>query len=547
MMKHIFSVAVLVFTGLCSLRAQEKQKGYLTGNFETNTIWYKSEDSKTGAEAPDDRIGSNNYLKLDYYSGKFSVGVQMEGYFPVLQNYPTDLDGAKLTNYYVTWQDNDFSVTAGTFYDQFGSGLLFRSWEDRALGLNNAVMGARFTYNYKNIVAFKAIWGVPRLGMDFSETQIRGADVIFSIADLAVWKSTSLTVEGSVLNRYEAISEDLRAAGGSPNTEGFSGRIRFGRNGFSVNAEYVDAGKRYYTNPNPGGESDAYFLKKDGNAQLIELAYNNRGLGISLTGRRLEWMDSKISSSSLSTANMFNYLPGICTQYTYMLTTLCPYNTQTGMLTSAYRNSGEIGGQADLFYNFRRGTAVGGKRGLKVHANFSTYYSLQDEGNIKARNLLYRDFSADAEKQLSRKFKLNLLYSMQEYNHDYGQSKNTTLSHIFVADMLYKYTPRFSTRFELQYLTTKEFATVYSTEKGDWMAALAEANFAPAWSVWGSWMYNNGGTEVSYFNTGVSYAKSRTRISLGYGRNKAGYLCSGGVCRPVDAYTGANIQITTSF
>ena len=545
-MKTVFSAAILALTGICSLQAQDKEKGYLTGNFETNTIWYKGSDSKTGARAPEDHFGSNNYLKLDYYRGKLAVGLQMEGYFPVQQNYPTDLEGAKLTNYYVTWQDDDFNITAGTFYDQFGSGLLFRSWEDRALGLNNAVMGARFVYNYKDIVAFKAIWGLPRLGMDFSETQVRGADVSFRIGELAKWSNTSLNVEASVLSRHEEISDELKNEGGSPNSEGYSGRVRFERNGFSVNAEYVDAGKKYYTNPNMNGD-DRQYVKKNGNAQMIELAYNDKGLGVSLTGRRLEWMDSKISSASLSTANMLNYLPGICTQYTYMLTTLCPYNTQTGMLTPAYTNSGEIGGQADVFYYFRRGSLIGGRRGLKIHANFSTYYTLQEEGNMKARNLLYRDFSADAEKQLTRKFKLNLLYSMQEYNHDYGQTKNTTLSHIFVADMLYKFTPRLSTRLELQYLTTKEFATVYANEKGDWTAALLEANFAPAWSVWGSWMYNNGGTKVSYYNTGISYAKSRTRISLGYGRNKAGYLCSGGVCRPVDAYTGGNIQITTSF
>lgn len=546
MIKRILQTVIFTVAVAGSVAAQEKQKGYLTGNFETNTIWY-NDDKKTNVVAPDDHFGSNNYLKLDYYRDKLSIGVQLEGYFPVQQNYPLDLEGAKLTNYYVTWRDESFSITAGTFYDQFGSGLLFRSWEDRPLGLNNAVMGARFTYNYKNIVAVKALWGLPRLGMEFSKTQVRGADVSFSIADLAKWQNTTLSVEGSVLSRYEEISTDLKAEGGKPNSEGFSARINFERSGFSLRGEYVDAGKKYYTNPFIGEESATQFLQKNGNAQLLELGYNNNGLGISLVGRRLEWMDSKISSASQSTSNLLNYMPGICTQYTYLLTTLCPYNTQTGLMTSAYQNGGEIGGQLDVFYNFRRGTALGGKRGLKVHANFSTYYALQGEGDIRARNLLYRDFSADIEKQFSRKFKMQLLYSMQEYNHNYGQSAATTLSHIFVADMLYKFTPKFSTRLELQYLTTQEYATVNENEKGDWMAALLEVNFAPAWSIWGSDMYNNGGTKIHYFNAGVSYARSRTRIALGYGRYKAGYLCSGGVCRPVDAYTGANIQITTSF
>ena len=84
---------------------------------------------------------------------------------------------------------------------------------------------------------------------------------------------------------------------------------------------------------------------------------------------------------------------------------------------------------------------------------------------------------------------------------------------------------------ELQYLTTKE-------DQKDWMAALLEINFAPAWSIYGSDMYNHGKDKIHYYNVGASYAKSRTRIALSYGRNKEGYVCSGGVCRTIPKYTG---------
>ena len=57
-------------------------------------------------------------------------------------------------------------------------------------------MGARFTYNYKNIVGLKAIWGTPRFGMDFSDTQVRGVDVSFSLSEMLKWQNTSLSIEG---------------------------------------------------------------------------------------------------------------------------------------------------------------------------------------------------------------------------------------------------------------------------------------------------------------------------------------------------------------
>ena len=529
----------------CVLSAQEtgessSQKGYLSGSFETNSILYR-EDSATGAFAPEDRIGSNNYLKLDYYRGKFSAGIQMEGYFPVLQDYPVELDKAKLTNYYVSWTDDDFSVTAGTFYDQFGSGLLFRSWEDRTLGMNNALMGARVTYSFNGIVSLKALWGLPRLGMDPSDTQVRGADLSFAISELAKWDRTYLAVEGSVLNRYEEISADLEDEGGKPGTTGYSARVNFEHgSGFFLKAEYVDAGEKYYSNPDYGTDENMY-LKKRGNDQLVEFGYNNRGLGANLTLRRLEWMTSKIvtsGSSAVSTANLLNYVPAVCTQYTYLLTNFHPYTSQLG--DPAYNNSGEMGGQLDLYYNFRRGTAIGGKRGLKVHANFSTWYTLAREGTAKAGNLLYRDFSVDIEKQFSSRFKALVLYSLQEQNTHYGVGTATRLQNVAVADLQYKFTPSFSTRLELQYLSTRE-------DEKDWMAALLEVNFAPNWSIYASDMYNHGSTKVHYYAAGVSYARSRTRVSLSYGRNKDGYVCSGGVCRVISAYTGFNLQLTTSF
>lgn len=540
--------SILALAMLCSVfnvyadeRSDDKDilsKGYLSGSFETNTNYYK-EDGKTSAVVPDGKSGSNNYLKLDYYNDYFSAGLQLEAYAPVLVGYPSDLKGAALTNYYVKWADDDFSVTAGSFYEQFGSGLLFRSWEDRALGLNNAIMGARVTYSYKDIVAVKALWGMPRFGMKFSQTQVKGADASFAVSNLAGWQNIYWALEGSVLDRYEALDDKRVLDGCSPNTVGWSARTNLETNGFYLKAEYVDAGQKYYYNTSYSGEGQMYHRKR-GNAQLIETGYNGHGLGVNMSLRRLEWMDSKVLTESNSTVNMLNYVPAMCTQYTYMLATLHPYGARTGEISSRFTNSGEIGGQLDVFYNFRRGTVLGGKRGMRVHANFSTYHTIAQEGTFKAGNMLFRDLSVDIERQWTKKFKSTLLWSMQEYSPKYGANKTTWLSNIFVADMLYKFSSSFSTRLELQYLVTRE-------DNKDWMAAMLEVSFAPHWSLYVSDMYNHGMTKVHYYNGGVSYTKSRTRVALNYGRFREGLLCSGGVCRQIPAYTGANLSVMMSF
>lgn len=535
--------AALMLSATAFSENRERSAGYVAGSFETNTNAYLK-DVKTNARVPEGNFGSNNFLKVDYHNRRFSAGVQMEAYTPVNVGFPTILDKAALTNYYVGWTDEDFSVTAGTFYEQFGSGLLFRSWEDRALGLNNAVMGARVSYNFRDVVAVKALWGMPRFGMKLSDTQVRGADASFAVSNLAGWSRVYLALEGSVLDRYEKLSSSMEAEGLKPNRLGYSARVNLDVDGFFFRGEYVQSGQKYFENPlygDPDHEFADPYLTKKGNAQLIETGYTGRGLGVSLSLRRLEWMDLKIvTGGAAPEVNMMNYVPALCTQYTYMLANLHPYGPRTGEVSSRFVNSGEMGGQFDIFYNFRRGTALGGKRGMKVHANFSTYYAIANEGSVQPANLLFRDLSVDLERQWTKKFKSVLMWSMQEYNPSYGANRSTYLQNIIVADLLYKYTSSFSTRLELQYLVTHE-------DKKDWMAALLEVSFAPSWSIYASDMYNHGSTKLHYYNGGVSYSKSRTRVALGYGRFKDGYICSGGVCRTVPAYTGFNLTFTTSF
>lgn len=542
-MKNIFAFFLLLLSATAfHAYAEEPQtdrnNGYVAGSFETNTNYYQN-DLRTSATVPDGNFGSNNYLKLDYYNDRFTAGVQVEGYAPALVGYSSDLKGMNLTNYYVSWKDENFSITAGTVYDQFGSGLLFRTWEDRAIGLNNAVTGARIAYSYKDILNVKALWGMPRFGMKFSQTQVKGADLSFVLSNLIGIDKAYIALEGSVLDRYEALDADRTADGCKPNSTGWSARFNAESHGFFLKAEYVDAGQKYYYNTSYAGEGQMYHRKR-GNAQLVETGYNGGGLGVNLSLRRLEWMDSKVVTDAASNVNMLNYVPALCTQYTYMLTTLHPYGARTGEISSIFTNSGEMGGQLDVFYNVKRGTWLGGKRGMKLHANFSTYHTIKEEGTFKPGNLLFRDISVDIEKQWTRKFKSTLLWSYQEYTPSYGASRTTYLSNIIVADLLYKFTSSLAARMELQYLFTYE-------DQKDWMAALLEVSFAPHWSVYAADMYNHGMTKVHYYNGGFSYSKSKTKVALGYGRYKAGYICSGGVCRQIPAYTGANLSVTMMF
>ena len=554
-MKKSLSIIALIL--LCVLSsAKEKVKGRVSASLESTHHVYADDAANNffptlgGGELEyldGGRYATNNYLKVDYYKGRVSAGLQLEGYFPTTVGYPYVQEKLTLSNLYFNLTDENYSVTAGTFYDQLGSGLLFRSWEDRALGLNNAILGFRGVYDFKGIFSVKAFCGLPRLGkmtypedtrffgLGLTDVHVAAADASLSLSELLEWDSMSLAVEGSLLYKYEDISEGVANAGCKSGNIGWSGRVNMEMDGLYFKGEYVDAGMQYI---NP------FYAAERGNAQLLELGYNAKGLGVSLTGRRLQRMNQQIYTGGMEyspSANVLSYCPAMCTQYTYMLTTLVPYNPTTG--TNGMK-AGEIGGQLDAFYNFRRGTVIGGKRGMKVHANFSTYYTLDQHGRTAGSERAFTDFSLDVERQWTKKFKTTLLYSFQDYNdHEQdhrGEQLYVGKSHTVVADLLYKWTSRFSTRLELQYLASKDY-------QKDWMAALLEVSFAPSWSVFASDMYNHGSSMMHYYNAGVSYAYRWIRVAAGYGRYRAGYICSGGVCRQIPAYTGANLTLTASF
>ena len=556
-MKNTVLAIVCLAFAVASSAQEKKDWGYVVGSLQSDNNLYV-EDSANGFDPslqPQLKDGntyaSNNYLKVDYYKDRLSAGLQLEGYFPTLVGYPVAENDMTLSNLYVTWKDRSYSVTAGTFYDQFGSGLLFRSWEDRMLGLNNALLGARATYNWNDNVAVKAFWGVPRLGkldessalsadgkffgLGLSDVNVAGADVSVSLSSLLEMEEVSLSLEASVLNKHESVGDLLKDAGCPENNIGWSGRMNLDYEGFFFKGEYVDAGKQIVSAAAAMNGRKA----ENGNAQLVEFGYNGRGLGLTVTGRRMARMNQKIynydgvNPGYRSSANMLSYRPAMSTQYTYMLMTLNPYSPEIG---DKVIKAGEIGGQIDAFYNFRRGTRVGGKRGMKVHANFSTWYSLNEDGGTEGGSLLFRDFSIDVEKQWTKEFKTVLMYSMQ----DMRTGLHTGLSHIVVADMLYKWTPKLSSRLELQYLVSKD-------DQKDWMAGLLEVSFAPHWSVFASDMWNHGDTKLHYYNAGLSFSMAHLRVAAGYGRYRAGYICSGGVCRSIPAYTGANLSLTVSF
>lgn len=524
--RFTFAVGLLTLTAVAF--AQE-DRGNFSAGLETNTTYYFNDD-KTGALAPDGRMGSNNYLKMDYSWNGFSAGIQLEGYLPPLLGYfssgNVQYDMFSRYDIYAGYSGHGWDIRLGSLYEQFGSGLLFRTYEDRTLGINSALQGIRIGYTFGDFLTIKALYGRVRDIQDYTGVFVSGADLSLSISRAAKWDTFDWTVEGSVLDKYEAVGENPMP-GVTPHTLGYSARMALGYAGFRLSGEYMNR------QSDPGSYN--IFSTSRSEAVQVDLGYTGYGFGGLVTFRKLH---NPFLQGSRSFNNMYtyiNYVPALTQQHTYSLATLNPYTSQQD----------EIGGQADLYYNFRRGTVMGGKKGMKVHANFSTYYGDMSAwwgGESKKNELLFRDLTVDVERWFGSNFKMILFYSWQTYNHAPGMGDEASMwiSHTVVADLTYKFDRKNSLRLELQHLTTKQ-------DHKNWAAALLEYNFAPRWSVSVQDMWNYGDTKTHYINGSVSYSYSKVRAQLNFGRFKEGYQCSGGVCRMTPAYTGVNLSLIVAL
>ncbi len=238
-MKKI-TLFLLLFSGI-SLYAQDY--GSLSGGFESDFKWYNN-DPKTGDfmdnnfPGTDEHVRSNNYLKLDYTYKKWSAGIQAESYLPMpLVGYSPKYDDSGLSTFYVEYQSKKLKVTAGYFYEQFGSGLILRSWEDRQLGINNSLLGGRIVYRPTKDLKFTGLYGRQKEGFELSEGQIFGFDSEIDLTDILKVESYSIGLGLSYVGRYE--ETDIKNPNFEELTNAFSGRVDFNKNSFYASAEYV--------------------------------------------------------------------------------------------------------------------------------------------------------------------------------------------------------------------------------------------------------------------------------------------------------------------
>ena len=530
---------------LASLSANAQNDGgsgiTVTGSIQSD-ILIPQEDTKIGAEKYSEWALTNTYAEVGLMSKYVDAGMRLEYLEHPLPGFEKDFKGWGIANLYAKLHVKNLEVTLGSFYEQFGSGFILRTYEERSLGIDNSLLGARIAVKPLNGVTIKALTGLQRRYWSLGDELVSGGDIELSLDQ---WlkglqdNGTYLTLGASYVNKHEGDEDIFVDATHKLNlphyVNAFDVRARLQHGGWNILAEYAQKSQ--------DPSFDNGYIYRKGYVAMLSTSYSKKGMSLLLQAKRSDNMSFRSRRSMTGISAFINHLPAFTTDHTYTLAALYPYATQP---------DGEWAYQAGLGYNFKRHTLLGGKYGTNVKVNFSHVHSI--EKNLKDNTdgygsafwkwgdqMYYQDLNVQVEKKLSNSFWLNLMYMNQFYNKTIVEGEGGMIhSDIFIAEGKYRFNKKMTLRGEAQYLSTKD-------DEGDWVFGLLELSLLPNWMITVSDEYNCGETKIHYYSGLVTFNKAAHRIQLGYGRTRAGFNCSGGVCRMVPASKGFTLSYNYNF
>ena len=548
--------AVLAATGAMAQEDAAKDKFTVSGSIQSDVI-IPQEDEAIGTDKYSEWALTNTYADIMGRSNHLDAGLRFEFTKHPLPGYATDPEqgfkGYGVPHFYLKTHFDNWDFTLGTFYEQFGSGFILRTYEERSLGIDNSLLGGRLVVRPVKGVQVKALAGKQRNYWKWNDAWVTGGDLELSVDQ---WfkkmqeHNTYLTLAGSWVNKYQSTKDEEINTPYGPyklnlpsNVNAFDVRANLQAGDFSVLAEYA------WKTDDPSYDRLYPYIYRKGTVAMLSTSYSRNGLSLLLQAKRSDNMTFRSDRNVKGLSSNLNNLPAFTQEQTYALAALYPYATQP---------NGEWAYQAEFGYRFKRNTFLGGKYGTNLKVNFSHVHSIDrnlhtvdgySEGTSGYGSAFwkwgdatyYQDLNVHIDKKFSRSFTLNLMYMNQFYNKSVVEGEGGMVhSDIFVADAKYRFNNKVTLRGEAQYLNTDD-------DEGDWLFGLLELSVLPHWMITVSDMYNSGVSKLHYYQGLVTFNAGAHRLQIGYGRTRAGYNCSGGVCRMVPASKGVTLSYNYNF
>jgi hypothetical protein len=530
----------------------------IRGNLES-TFQYLNADSLIGADQPASIALINSYMNVFITKGDFKAGARFESYLPRIQGYPNRFDGTGVGMKYIGYSNDFLDVTIGSIYEQFGSGISLRAYEDRALGYDNLLDGFRVIVRPSKGIILKSVYGKQRLSFEEGRVIhaagiVRGIDGEIHLNESVKFlkdKKLDLSLGASFVSKYQADDNEQFILPENVGVYGGRFKLKYGKYSFDI--EHV------IKENDPS--VDNLFIYNKGHATIANFSYSKKGFGILLSGKSVDNMSFRSDRTKILQDVFINYLPAMNKTHTYnLVASLYPYATQP---------LGEVAFQAEIVYTLPKdkawGKKLGGKYGTSINANYSSAYRpmqhkstqfQQDSARITylsnnfdlSDSLYWQDINISITRKINKKLNFIFNYYNIIINNDVAKitsdAKGLIKTNIGIVEMGYKINSNHSIRTEFQALFTEK-------DKGNWGTIVLEYNYKSNWFIGVMDQYNYGNPnkdlQIHYIIGTVGYVKESTRFTASYGRQRAGLFCVGGVCRFVPASNGLTFSLTHSF
>jgi hypothetical protein len=557
MKKYILSL-IAVCSCLTFIAQEQNDELQISGNFQVLAQSY-NEDSLIRADVPDELMTLNSFANIIARKGNFQAGLRYESYLPSQLGYPTNFKGSGIGYRFASFKDDGIAITVGNFYEQFGNGLTLRSFEDRNLGLENALDGVRVVIEPIKGFTVKGVYGKMRLDFDGriinSEGFVRGVDGELSLNEaISGWedKKTKITLGASFVSKFQA--DDRLDLNLPENVGNYSGRINVIHGNWRMMGEVAEK----INDPS----ADNAFIFNKGIAILGNLTYSQKGFAISGDVKYIDNYSYRADRALQGIAPFINFMPALTKQHSYMLASqFYAYATQP---------TGEFAYMGEVSYKFKKDTPLGGKYGTQINLNYSRATGIEKnrasteeflengvtyESPLFSSNgeVYFSDFNAEIKKKFSKKVKTKFTYFNFIYNNTINQGaplltgkqvKGNVYADVFVAEANIKTKSKQNLRIVAQGLRTNQ-------HQGDWVSLVMEYTISPHWNFALLDNYNFGNkidaNQLHYPLGSLAYSEGAHRLSFEYGKRRAGLFCVGGVCRVVPASNGLTLTLTSSF
>jgi hypothetical protein len=474
--------------------------------------------------------GGEGWLGLRYSSHGFTGTVRFDAFNNSnLQNPAQALTGSGLGMYSLSKEVNDLTITAGHVYDQIGSGIIFRAYEDRGLLIDNALFGLHLKYKLNEHLTLKGFTGQTKKVFERYAPILKGFN---AEGDFDLSKKTHTTPGIGIVNRTmdQASMDNVISVVNSlpiqnrfaPTYNSFAATLYNTLNAGDV-TWYVEGALK----SKEAIVTNISLENKSGMVLYSTVGYSRAKFGINVAGKITENFVMRTSPNETLIKGIYNWQP--------IIAQIRPQRV-IARYTPPSQDLSELSYSGNIFYTPNENLTFNG-----------SYTHI----NTLNKDTLYREALVSAEVRTIEKWIFTggiqyIIYNQALYQQKVKEDYPNIFALTPYIDVTYKIRETKSIRAELQYMSTKQ-------DYGSWIYGLLEFSMAPKWSFAVSDMYNNKPNKAHvnkaqhYPSVFLAHTRGPHRFTLNYVKQVEGINCTGGVCRYEPAFSGVRIGVISTF